>query len=83
MPDWTAHDLRRSAATLLGELGYSTDLISRILGHYSIRRPTDIYVRSTRDAEAKAAWNRLGERLAELGKLQPTAASTQSRTKSA
>jgi len=83
VPDWTAHDLRRSAATLLGELGYSTDLISRVLGHYSIRRPTDIYVRSTRDAEAKAAWARLGERLAELGKLQPTAASTQSRTKSA
>jgi integrase len=68
---WTAHDLRRSAVTLLGEMGYSTDLLGRILGHYSIRRPTDIYVRSTRDVEAKKAWADLGTKLAEFAQPQP------------
>jgi integrase len=68
---WTAHDLRRSAGTLLGNLGFSTDLIARVLGHYSIRKPTDIYVRSTRDAQAKEAWTALGAKLAEFARPQP------------
>jgi integrase len=68
---WTAHDVRRSAATLLGNIGYSTDLISRVLGHYSIRRPTDIYNRATRDTEAREAWIALGAKLSEFAKPQP------------
>ncbi len=70
---WTAHDLRRSAATLLGgdKLRCSTDVIARVLGHYSIRRPTDIYNRATRDAAAKEAWDGLGALLAEFARPQP------------
>lgn len=64
---WTAHDLRRSAATMLAQLGYSDSLIERVVGHYSIRRPIHIYVRASRDAEAKEAWRRLGAQLARLG----------------
>jgi integrase len=67
---WTAHDLRRSAGTLLGNLGYSVDLIGRVLGHYSIRRPTHIYDRSTRDTQAREAWAALGEKLSELARPQ-------------
>jgi integrase len=32
-PAWTPHDLRRTVATRLGELGVSDDVIGRILGH--------------------------------------------------
>lgn len=71
---WTAHDLRRSVATLLGEMNYTRDLIERVLGHYSIKKPADIYIRSTRDAEAKRAWLQLGERLSQYDRPRPVGA---------
>jgi integrase len=33
MPPWTPHDLRRTVATNLGALGYSSFLIGKVLGH--------------------------------------------------
>jgi len=60
---WTPHDLRRSAATLLQSQGVRFEVVRRVLGHYSTRNPTDIYARHGFDAEARAAWNKLGATL--------------------
>ena len=57
---WTPNDLRRSAATLLQSQGVRFEVVRRILGHYSTRNPTDIYARQGFDAEARAAWNKVG-----------------------
>ena len=61
---WTAHDVRRSSATLLQAQGAPFDVVRRVLGHYSTRNPTDIYARHRFDREAKAAWSKLGTVLA-------------------
>ena len=33
MPRWTPHDLRRTGATILNELGYNADVIEKALNH--------------------------------------------------
>jgi integrase len=57
---WTAHDLRRSAATLMQAKGVRFEVVRRVLGHYSRRNPTDIYAQHAYDKESRAAWNELG-----------------------
>lgn len=51
------HDLRRTCATRLGALGYSDDLIGRVLNHAGLvgHRTTLIYNRHSYDAEKRAA----------------------------
>jgi integrase len=66
---WTAHDIRRSSATLLQSQGVRVEVVRRILGHYSMCNPTDIYARHGFDIEARAAWMKLG---ALLSKWAPT-----------
>lgn len=34
--NWSAHDLRRTAATMIGELGYAPHIVSVVLGHSNI-----------------------------------------------
>ena len=36
---WTRHDLRRTGATMLGEMGELPDIIEAALNHVSIRSP--------------------------------------------
>ena len=61
--EWTPHDLRRTGATLMGELGVDGDVIERCLNHVEPNRMKRIYQRQ-RTEEAKAqAWALLGERL--------------------
>ena len=50
---FTAHVLRRTASTALGDIGFSTDQIGRVLNHAS-KSITDEYVQRTRSMKRKA-----------------------------
>ncbi|MBK7674398.1 MAG: tyrosine-type recombinase/integrase [Candidatus Accumulibacter sp.] len=64
--DWTPHDLRRTAATLAGELGTPPYVIERMLNHQQ-RNPLErIYQRQSLESEQREGWRLLGERLALL-----------------
>jgi integrase len=63
--NWSAHDLRRTARTLLTSLGCSNEFGEAILGH----KPAEVlgsYNLHTYDREKRLWLVRLGERLAEL-----------------
>lgn len=57
---WTAHDLRRTAATLLGELGARPDVIDRCLNHIEPNRMIRTYQRQELLAERQRAFETLG-----------------------
>lgn len=63
---WTAHDLRRSAATLMAQLGVSTDVIDECLNHIIASRVSRVYIRDRRMAEQVKAFNLLGNKLKQL-----------------
>lgn len=65
---WTAHDLRRSGATLMGELGVRSDVIDRCLNHTNENKMMKVYQRQTLFPERQEAFQRLGERLALLAR---------------
>lgn len=80
---WTPHDLRRTGATLMGELGVDGDVIERCLNHIEPNRIKRTYQRQRTD-EAKAdAWRLLGERLEFLTTTANSVATTKRRRKSA
>lgn len=61
--EWTPHDLRRTGATLMGELGARPDVIERCLNHVEPSRVTRTYQRQKLETEQRAAWDALGKRL--------------------
>jgi integrase len=63
---WTAHDLRRTAATLMASLGISGDVIDECLNHIIESRVRRTYVRDRRSAEQARAFEALGARLQSL-----------------
>lgn len=63
---WTAHDLRRTAATLMAQLGVSGDVIDECLNHVIESRVRRTYIRDRRPQEQAQAFERLGERLAAI-----------------
>jgi integrase len=63
---WTAHDLRRTAATLMAGLEVSSDVIDECLNHMIQGRVTRIYIRDRRQAEQARAFDALGEKLDRL-----------------
>lgn len=63
---WTAHDLRRTGATLMGELGVLSEIIERCLNHVEASKIRRIYQRHEHRAEKREAWERLGAYLDEL-----------------
>jgi integrase len=63
---WTAHDLRRTAATLMARLGVSTDVIDECLNHKPQSRLARIYIRDRREAEQAKAFEALGRWLHDL-----------------
>lgn len=69
---WTAHDLRRSAATLMAKFGTSNDVINECLNHKQADRMTRVYVQDRREAEQAIAFDKLGEKLRALysGEIQ-------------
>jgi integrase len=61
---WHRHDLRRSVATILGDLGFPPHVISVVLGHTNIAAgATAIYARSRYQQEHGAALNALGHEI--------------------
>ncbi len=60
---WTPHDLRRTGATLMGELGVMGEVIERCLNHVEQNKLKRIYQRHELKAEQRDAWRRLGDRL--------------------
>jgi integrase len=68
---WTPHDLRRTGATLMAELGVLPDVIERCLNHTEQTKVKRIYQRAQYEAPMREAWQRLGDRLALLADNPP------------
>ena len=60
---WTPHDLRRTAATLMGHCGVLSEIIERCLNHTDGNKLTKIYQRNVPRAKMTEAWQLLGTRL--------------------
>ena len=60
---WTPHDLRRTGATLMGNLGVAPDTIDKCLNHVEPNKIKRTYQRQKLEAEQAKAWELLGERL--------------------
>jgi len=60
---WRPHDLRRTAATYMAQLGFSSDVIDECLNHKIQGRSTRIYIRDRRENEQAKAFEALGQDL--------------------
>lgn len=63
---WTAHDLRRTAATRMAEIGISGDVIDECLNHMIESRVRRTYIRDRRLGEQRKAFDALGARIQAL-----------------
>ena len=70
---WTAHDLRRTCSTIMGELGVKPEIIDRCQNHKEPNRIRRIYQRYSYQPEMRQAWELLGERLESLVSGEETA----------
>ncbi|MCH9829056.1 MAG: tyrosine-type recombinase/integrase [Gammaproteobacteria bacterium] len=61
--EWRAHDLRRTGATMMGDLGIRPDVIDRCLNHVDAKLVTRTYQRQELLPERAEAFRQLGERL--------------------
>ena len=62
---WTAHDLRRTASTLMSQLGISNDVINECENHIK-QGMSGVYIQDRREAEQVKAFDAMGQRLAKL-----------------
>ena len=60
---WIPHDLRRTGATIMGNLGILPDVIEKCLNHTEQNKIKRIYQRQELKMEQAEAWRKLGERL--------------------
>jgi integrase len=74
IPHWTPHDIRRSVATHMAEIGIQPHIIEAVLNHVSGHKAgiAGIYNRATYDKEKREALNRWAEYL--LGIVENRAA---------
>jgi integrase len=70
---WTAHDLRRTAATRMAKLGVSGDVIDECLNHMIESRVRRVYVLDRREEQQAAAFDLLGAHLTALTQSDGTA----------
>lgn len=70
---WTAHDLRRTAATIMARLGFASDVINECLNHKQADRMARVYIQDRREADQVRAFDALGAKLAGLARGQPGA----------
>lgn len=63
---WTPHDLRRTGATLMGDLSISPDVIEKCLNHTEENKVKRIYQRQKLEKEQLTAWSILREPLTNL-----------------
>ena len=57
---WTLHDLRRTAATVMARLGFSTDVIDECLNHMLQSRISRVYIQDRRWTDQTRAFDALG-----------------------
>ena len=57
---WTAHDLRRTAATLMAEIGTNGDVIDECLNHIIESKVRRVYIRNRREEAQAVAFDALG-----------------------
>ena len=70
---WTAHDLRRTAATLMAEIGTNGDVIDECLNHIIESKVRRVYIRNRREEAQAVAFDALGAVLAAIvGKAAAT-----------
>ena len=62
---WTAHDLRRTASTLMSQLGISNDVINECQNHIK-QGMSGVYIQDRREAEQMRAFDALGAKLASI-----------------
>jgi len=60
---WTPHDLRRTGATIMGNLKVAPDVIEKCLNHTEENKIKRIYQRQELKVEQAEAWRVLGDRL--------------------
>ena len=60
---WVPHDLRRTAATMMVQLGVLPDVVEKCLNHTEPNKLKRIYQRASFDAPMRDAWRLLGDRL--------------------
>ncbi len=60
---WTPHDLRRTGATIMGDLGIAPDVTEKCLNHTEENKVKRIYQRQKLEVEQAEAWQVLGNRL--------------------
>jgi len=63
---WTQHDLRRTGATIMGELGFAKEVIDRCLNHTESEKVTRTYQRQQMMPQRQAAFEALGAHLVAL-----------------
>ena len=63
---WTPHDLRRTAATLLGHCGVLEEIIERCLNHTEESKLKRTYQRQEPRQQMQEAWEMLGQRIQTL-----------------
>ena len=63
---WSPHDLRRTGATIMGDLGIAPDVTEKCLNHTEENKVKRIYQRQKLEVEQAEAWQVLGNRLALL-----------------
>jgi integrase len=68
---WTPHDLRRSGATLMAELGVMGAIIERCLNHVEANKVKRIYNRHSPREQMAEAWALLGKELERLSGIAP------------
>jgi integrase len=68
MAPWRLHDLRRTAATQMGELGVQPHIIEAILNHYSGHRAgvAGVYQRAKYEPEMRSALQRWADHLDQI-----------------
>jgi hypothetical protein len=59
---WPPHDLRRTAATTMAELGALPDVVEKCLNHTEVGKVKRIYQRAQYDGPMRDAWRLLGTR---------------------
>ena len=68
---WTPHDLRRSGATIMGNLLIRPDVIELCLNHTEPNRIKKTYQRQLLASQQEIAWNSLGNHLTGLFNPMP------------
>ena len=63
---WVPHDLRRTAATMMVQLGVLPDVVEKCLNHTEPNKLKRIYQRASYEGPMRDAWKLLGNRLALL-----------------